>query len=241
MTNLNVVTIPCFSGAAWDLAEFKPLAHRPLQTMRLPEAIDSVEAYADFVLAQVTNLDSYILIGDSFGAVVTIAAAVRQPKGLRGIVLSGGFATSPVTSPIIKAKVAVSRYLKGVLYREITLRFHTDSLVSPYDETGEVAWTKAQIRQFFIENTPQASYTARVSAAFRAHYVDKLHRINVPALILTPSYDKLIGEHAAKQLLDGIADAQEQVIENSGHMFRFTHPITYGTLIERFIQTRIVA
>jgi hypothetical protein len=37
---------------------------------------------------EVKDLDSYVLVGDSYGAVSSIAVATRQPKGLKGPVLS---------------------------------------------------------------------------------------------------------------------------------------------------------
>jgi hypothetical protein len=66
----TVMTVPCFSGAPWDLEKLQLLSDLPLKTMRLPEAIDNIEQYADFVGEQVAGLDCYILIGDSFGAFV---------------------------------------------------------------------------------------------------------------------------------------------------------------------------
>ena len=45
----TIVTIPCFSGAPWDARQLEPFAGRPVRTMRLPEGLDDVEVYADFV------------------------------------------------------------------------------------------------------------------------------------------------------------------------------------------------
>ncbi len=53
MDALTIVTVPCFSGAPWDLDQLTPLARYPLRSMRLPEGIDEIEDYADFVAAQV--------------------------------------------------------------------------------------------------------------------------------------------------------------------------------------------
>jgi pimeloyl-ACP methyl ester carboxylesterase len=78
-----------------------------------------------------------------------------------------------------------------------------------------------------------------MKAAFLANYLDKLNRIQVPTLILTPAYDRLIGKAAAQQMLEGIPDATEIVLPNTGHMFRFTHPITYAEVIREFLETRI--
>jgi len=128
MIGPTIVTVPCFSGAPWHLEELTPLAGRPLRTMRLPDNVDDIDAYADFVEGQVADLDDYILVGDSFGAVVSLALAVRRPRRLRGLVLSGGFAANPVDSPLLRAKVGAARFLPGPLYRQVTLRFHAAAL-----------------------------------------------------------------------------------------------------------------
>ena len=45
---------------------------------------------------------------------------------------------------------------------------------------------------------------------------------------------------ATKQMLDGIPDVTEIVLENTGHMLRFTNPITYANIIESFFIKKIV-
>jgi pimeloyl-ACP methyl ester carboxylesterase len=209
--------------------------------MRLPEALDDIEQYADFVQDQVAHLDSYVLVGDSFGAVVSLAFATRQPSGLQALVLSGGFAENPVTNPFIMMRIKAARLLPGPLYRALTLRFHAASLASPFDKDGQIPWSKKESRKLFLENTPYKSYIGRAKAAFSAQYADQLPKITAPTLIITPSYDKLIGQTAAKQMLDGISDSQEVILHNTGHMFRFSHPITYSQTINSFLDEKLPA
>ncbi len=57
--------------------------------------------------------------------------------------------------------------------------------------------------------------------------------------MLTPEHDTLIGEDAAMILRRGIRDSVEHVLPRTGHMFRFTHPVTYSRHIADFIRTRI--
>lgn len=234
----DIVTVPCFSGAPWDLEKLEPLSNIPLKTMRLPERMDNIEEYADFVAEQVVGLDCYVLVGDSFGAVVSLALATRQPDGLRALVLSGGFAANPVRNPILRARIKAARFLPGPLYRIITLRLHAASLASPYDAEGQVLWSKAKSRKLFIENTPYHSYIARAYAALNTDYLDRLSKINIPTLIITPSYDTLIGKDAANEMLNGIPDSREIVLERTGHMLRFSHPVTYAKTIRMFLQDK---
>lgn len=233
----TIVTVPCFSGTPWQIEQLTPLANWPIRTMRLPEDLDNIEAYADFVAAQVADLKDYILVGDSLGANIALALAVRQPLGLTGLVLSGGFAKNPITDPITKFKVWLATLLPGKLYQAITLRFHVQSLVSPFDTNGEIPYSKQAFWKLFINNTPRHSYLSRIKAIFSADYSAQLSRIRVPTLILTPADDRLIGEEAAQQLVKGIPSAFEVILPNTGHMFRFTHPITYANAIKQFLET----
>jgi|GEM_PF-391624 len=234
----TIVTVPCFSGAPWDLEGLTALSDLPLRTMRLPEGLDDVEDYADFVERQVSDLDCYVLVGDSFGAVVSLALAVRRPPGCRALVMSGGFAASPVRSRLLRARIKAARFLPGPLYRAITLRLHAASLASPYDIDGQVPWTKKKSRRLFAENTPYRSYVARAKAALKVDLRDRLDQVAVPTLIITPEHDTLIGEQAAGEMLEGIPDATEVVLERTGHMLRYSHPDTYARTVRDFLVGR---
>lgn len=235
-----IVTIPCFSGAPWDLETLTPLADWPLRTMALPDGVSDIETYADYVLEQVADVDDFVLVGDSFGAVVALAIAVRRPPGLRGLVVSGGFAANPVTSRIGRTKIAAARFLPGPLYRQVTLRLHAASLASPHDAEGDQVLTTRDTANLFRTSTPWRSYTARARAAFAADYRHQLADIDVPTLILTPEHDTLIGADAATVLRRGIRDSVEHVLPRTGHMFRFTHPVTYSRHIADFVRARVI-
>jgi pimeloyl-ACP methyl ester carboxylesterase len=236
----TIVTIPCFSGAPWDDHQLEPFAGRDVRRMRLPEGLNTVEAYADFVATQVADLDSYVLVGDSFGAVIALTLATRRPKGLTALVLSGGFAANPL--PRWKGIAArASRFAGGPLYRQGTLRFHAFQLASKFDADAEIPLTQNDYRQLFVENTPRRSYTARVTSVIDFDVRDRLDRVSVPTLIVTPQDDKLVGDDAAKEMLAGIPDVREVVLPTTGHMFRFTHPDLYGHTIVDFVDDAITA
>jgi len=231
----TLVTVPCFSGAPWDERQLAPLRPHPVRTMRLPEALDDVDGYADFVATQVEDLSDYVLVGDSFGAVVSLALALRQPAGLRGLVLSGGFAANPL--PRWKAIAAgASRYAGGPLYRQGTLRFHAHELASRFDRGAEVPHRQGDYRRLFVENTPSRSYSARVTSVVSFDVRDQLGKVQVPTLLITPADDRLVGEQAARELCQGLPNAQEVVLPSTGHMFRFTHPSIYGRAIVEFLE-----
>lgn len=234
-TRPTLVTVPCFSGAPWDERQLAGLPAHPVRTMRLPEDVDDVDRYADFLAAQVEDLADYVLVGDSFGAVISLTLALRQPHGLRGLVLSGGFAANPL--PPWKAIAArASRYTGGPLYRQLTLRLHARELASPFDRSAEVPHRKQDYRRLFLENTPRRSYSARVTSVISFDVRDRLAGVHVPTLLITPADDRLVGAQAARQLCDGLPDAREVVLPRTGHMFRFTHPSLYGQTVADFLE-----
>jgi pimeloyl-ACP methyl ester carboxylesterase len=235
----TLVFIPCFSGATWESNQLSHLYDWPSRTLRLPDVHDSLDKYAEFVIEQIKDLEHYVLVGDSFGAVVSIAIAVRQPAGLKGLILSGGFAKNPITSPVLKLLAAMAPFFPGVLYRQLTLRAHASNLRSRFDGEGEVPWSMSKTQKYFVDNTPHPAYVNRVAAVSRADYLSRLRDINVPALILTPEEDRLIGRNAAEEMLNGIKGACELILPRTGHMFRFSHPRLYSRAMRRFLDERV--
>jgi pimeloyl-ACP methyl ester carboxylesterase len=196
----------------------------PLRTLRLPNALDDLERLADFVLAEIRDLEEFVLVGDWFGAVIALAIAIRRPAGLKVLVTSGGFAKNPITSPLLKMLAGLAPYFPGPFYRGLTLRTHDFNLRSRFDGEGEMPWSAARTREFLVRETPHRAYVNRIRSIQQVDYSHELGRINVPTLTLTPAEDRLIGREAAQNLLNGIQGSEELILPRTGHMFRFSHP-----------------
>ncbi len=184
------------------------------------------------------DLDRYVLVGDSFGAAVALTLAVRRPPQLRGLVLSGGFASDPLKGVLPKIGSYMAPLMPGLLYRQLTLRTHALLLRSPHD-TGpgaEIRWPLRASRQLFVRSTSLPSYVGRVRAVQACDLRDRLPNVEVPTLVLSPSYDHLVGEDATKELCRGIARAEHVVLPDTGHMFRFSHPGLYAAAVTGFLE-----
>lgn len=111
---------------------------------------------------EVKDLDSYVLVGDSYGAVSSIAVATRQLKGLKGLVLSGGFAKSPITSPLLKLLTRLAPFFPGPFCRHLSLWSHAAQLASSFDREGEIPWSIGKSRALFL----RLRHTRPTSTAF---------------------------------------------------------------------------
>lgn len=234
-----IVAVPCFAGAPWDERQLRPFAGWTVVSHRLPERIGRVEAYADVLATQVRDHERFVLAGDSFGAAIALELATRRPAGLVGLALSGGFASNPL--PAWKATAArLSRFSYGPLWPQATLRFHASQLASPHDRSAPEPHAPDAYRRFFLEHTNRHTYAARVSSVVGFDVRPRLRDINVPTLVLSPAYDHLVGRRLTDELVGGLADVREVVLQRTGHMFRFTHPDEYGSAIVAFIERAVV-
>jgi pimeloyl-ACP methyl ester carboxylesterase len=170
-----------------------------------------------------------VLVGGSFGALVGPALAERRPRGLRALVMSGGFAKADV-SWIVRARLAAGRLL-GQWGYPIAVWFHVRSLGSPFDPSG----TQQELRDIFLKHCDAATFLHRGAMTLAADLRPGLSRMNVPTLILTPEHDVLIGPKSAGELRSGIARATEIVLRGTGHLLRFTHERDYAWTINQFL------
>lgn len=231
-TQLPLVLVPCFSGAPWETKDFPAWNDRVLVTGQFPDA-GPMDSYIDIVESWTHGLSEYVLVGDSFGASVALALAQRRPTGLRGLVMSGGFAKADV-SALTRARVAGGRLLGQVGY-PLTIFLHVRSLGSRFDPLG----TREELRELFLRYSDAKTFLNRGEMILAADLRPGLGRVDVPTLILTPEDDQLIGPKSARELVDGIPDAAELVLPGTGHLLRFTHETAYAAAVDRFLASQV--
>lgn len=227
-----LILVPCFTGAPWDTDAFPSWKDRVVITDQLPDA-GSIENYTDLVAGWTKGLDEYILVGDSFGAFVSLALAERQPAGLRALVMSGGFAKADV-SAFTRARVAAGKILGQPGY-PVSVYFHVQSLGSHFDPPG----TAERLRSIFLRSANARTFIRRGETILNTDLRVDLAKVNVPTLILSPEDDRLIGPKSVKELREGIPGAEEFVVQRSGHLLRFTHEREYAAAIDEFLTRRL--
>jgi pimeloyl-ACP methyl ester carboxylesterase len=229
---LPLVLVPCFSGAPWKTEDFPAWRDRILVTGQLPDA-GGLDRYANLVASWTEGLDEYAMVGDSFGASVALALAERRPAGLRALVMSGGFAEAHL-APTSVARVFLAMLTGQPGYR-LTVKLHVRSLGSRFDPPG----TAAELRDLFLAHSDNRTFVHRGLAVVRTDLRPGLGKVRVPTLILTPEEDHLIGPAAARELVEGIPDAEERVLPGTGHLLRFTHEREYAAAVDTFLAKRL--
>jgi L-proline amide hydrolase len=187
----------------------------------------------DRLLAHLGIAGRYALLGQSWGGMLGGEHAVRRPPGLKAIIFANSLAS-------MQTWVAEANRLRTELPPEVqaTLRRHeaAGTLTDPdYLAAARVfymrhvcrvdPWPPEVTRTFELMDLDNTVYTA-MNGPTEFHVIgtlkdwtieSRLHRINVPALVISGQYDEAT-PLVTKPLVETIPDVRWVLFEHSSHM-----------------------
>lgn len=211
---LALVLVPGFSGAPWNPGAFGAWRSRILVTARLPDA-GSIDACADAVEGWGAGLRDYALVGDTFGSLVALAVARRQPRGLRALVLSDNCLSAGLVCD--GPEPLVDWYLGRI-------RSRFDPPTTLHD-----------MRLPFRGVCDASTLARRLSIAGDAAAGSHGGAIAVPALVIASEDAGDLAGRSLVPLLGGGATTTRIVLPGTGPRMRFTHPDAYATAVVTFL------
>jgi proline-specific peptidase len=212
-------------------------------------ALCTVARFADEVetVRRELGLERVHILGQSWGGMLAIEYALRQPQGLESLILANTTASIPLW-------VAEANRLRGLLPPEAnaTLLRHeeagtTDS--QEYQDAMQVFYDRHVCRV-----RPYPDYVKRAfdQIGFVYHYMngpsefhvtgvikdwdrsDRLHEIHVPTLIISGHYDE--STPMLNDLLHrGIAGSEWVLLEHSSHLAHVEEPELYMQAVRNFL------
>lgn len=208
-----------------------------------------VSRFADEVgtIRQELGLDRVHILGQSWGGMLAIEYALRQPQGLVSLILAN-------TTSSIPLWVAEANRLRAELPPEVnaTLLRHEEAGTTSdpeYNEAMDVFYARHVCR---IRPMPEFVQRAFDKIGFVYNYMngpsefhvigvikdwdrtDRLSEIHIPTLILSGRYDEstpLINE----VLHRGIIGSEWVILENSSHLAHVEEPELYMQTVQAFL------
>ncbi len=204
----------------------------------------------DNLLTHLEIRDRYLLLGQSWGGMLGAEHAIRNPKGLRALVLSNALASSALWS-------SEAGRLRSEMPREVveTLLRHeaAGTLSDPeYLAASQAYYDKHVCR---VKPTPPdyvrtMDYVAQDPTVYATMWgpseffcngtlkewsvVDHLHLITAPTLLVSGRFDE--STPAVNQpFFDNIPDVRWEILEQSSHMPFFEEPARYLKIIGSFL------
>ena len=205
------------------------------------------------LLEQLGISDNYHLLGQSWGGMLGAEHAIRQPRGLRSLVISD----SPASMPLWLAAAAELRAQLPPDVQETLTRHEaaatTDS--AEYLAAMDVFYARhvcrivphpAELARTFaaIAEDPTVYHTMNGPSEFHVigtlktwSVVDEVNRIQVPTLLISGGHDEA-APSTVQPFADGIPDVRWHIFEQSSHVPHIEERNAYMALVQDFIDAR---
>jgi pimeloyl-ACP methyl ester carboxylesterase len=169
------------------------------------------------------------VLGESFGGLVVIAAALAHPELFERMILVNSFASFPN-----RAKINLGVALYSVLPYSLLKAYRTKTAGSTlFSEDIEQA-----DRLAFRENTRDVhpeGYLSRLRIIKETDLRPRLAEIKVPTLVVAGTEDHLLNAMlAAREMVKGLPYARLKILEGTGHMALLSNRVRVRDWLEEF-------
>lgn len=192
----------------------------------------SIDDYARAALRRMDSLgiDKAVIVGESFGGMVSQHLAACYPERVEALILCntmdvfrrGGFGLNSFTLATMLHNLAFLPGLKRSR-RKALLNFvgkHRGFVMDP--SPGNDGFCD-YIMDYGTAHGPVA-YLNRIVAGVKGNYTSRLREIEAPTLVLRGTEDRLVGAETILQLVGRIPGAQLALVEGGGHCCTYTRP-----------------
>lgn len=189
---------------------------------------DAQAALLQGALSQLA-LGGSIVLGHSWGALVALALALRDPRAVRKLILISGyyFPTLRLDVPVFAAPAIpllgdVMRYTVSAVFARLALKRTVRAMFAP--ETVPPAFLPTLAREMLVRpsqirtNAEDAAFMIPAAASLRKHY----RELTMPVTIFAGAADKIVDPDThARQLHARLPDSALHVLPGLGHMLHY--------------------
>jgi L-proline amide hydrolase len=214
----------------------------------------------DLFLAELNNLiahlgiHDYALLGQSWGGILGAEHAVRQPDGLKALIIANSPASMALWSEAAdRLRLALPAEVQATLlrheeagttdsaeYRAASDVFYARHVCRIQPVPAEVARTFAAIDAdptvYHAMNGPTEFHV--IGSMRNWTIIDRLSHIQVPTLLISGRYDEATPE-TVQPFADGISDVQWQIFERSSHMPHVEEREACMACVAQFLEQRL--
>lgn len=173
-----------------------------------------VADYADWVQEKLAGLKNVILLGHSFGGKVAAEIASKNPKWLKGLILSG---SPSLRRPSLKTnfKLKIAKIAKKLKVNKIV----------KYNPNQEYREALSKGLGQIYKNAVNYDQTG------------SLKKIRVPTLLIWGSDDRDVPISIAYEMKKLVPNSSLKIIENTGHNTFIENPNLYYGYVKKFIES----
>jgi len=215
--------------------------------------VDLLLAELDNLLAHLGIADNYYFLGQSWGGMLGAEHGIRQPAGLKGLVLSN----SPSAMSLWLSEAA---RLRAALPADVADALNRHEAAGTLDDPEYLAATEAFYAEHVcrvVPNPPEVQLTNEAMAEESTVYnvmngpnefltigtlktwtvVDRVHLITAPTLLLSGAHDEATPA-TIQPFMDNIPDVRWEIFPHSSHMPFVEEPEAYFAVLNAFLAER---
>lgn len=229
MVEMKLLLLPGMHGTVDLFAEFEAALPNEFakQAIGFPNDISfSYSQLVDLVRARVPS-ESYVIIAESFSTPLAIQFAATNPPNLKGLVLSAGFATSPVRGALQFLTPFLAPLLAHVPVNQLGARLMLSGSTAPESLQARIRADIASVKSKVLMD--------RVRAVVACNSLDELRRITVPILYLQARYDRLVNPICLEEIRRTKPEIEVAVLDSS-HMLLQQMPRKTAQLVTDFVR-----
>lgn len=226
----KLVLLPGMYGTGDLFAEFIAALPAGLATRVVEYPNDVSLSYAQLmtlVQAAVPVDEPYVVVAESFSTPLAIQFAATHPVNLKGMVLSAGFATSPVRGVLRRLTPFLAPLLAFLPVNEIAARLMTLGSTAPKPVLKRVAAGIAAVRPKVLMD--------RVMAVERCDVRGDLRRVTVPVLCMQSRYDRMVNAVCMEEMRR-VKPELQVVVFDASHMLIQQLPRETAATVADFVR-----
>jgi pimeloyl-[acyl-carrier protein] methyl ester esterase len=230
LSETKLVLLPGMHGDGELFSDFMRALPDDLASTAWSYVNDVCQSYADHlreVESVVAEWGSFVVLGESYSSTIAIQFAARRSPNLKGLILSAGFATSPVRGVlqwIAPAAVPVLSYLP---VNKIGARIMVPGEMRPGSASARMRDAIAAVRPKVLMD--------RVRSVLRCNALEELRKVEAPVLYLQARYDRLVNPVCLKEM-QRVKPVIEVEVFDSSHMILQERPQEAAEIVAKFVR-----
>jgi pimeloyl-ACP methyl ester carboxylesterase len=217
------------------------------QPLTTDHSLDAYVAWLDSFVTALHLATPPIILGHSFGSIITAHYAATYPDALSRLIL-----VNPIGAPALKGPKAVLSQLAifyywlgrklpvGIAYKWLSAKSIVMVMSSTMTKTHDKT-LRAFIHDQHLQHFSKFANSTTLSQAFKtsvSHNVrDSAGDITVPTLLIAGEVDDITPLHKQRELVKLFPDASLHVINHVGHLTHYETPDQVAQLIQDFIKS----
>lgn len=189
--------------------------------------VDDLESIIDGL-----ELNKPVLCGLSMGGYISLRAAERMQEKFKALILCDTKTAADDNGGKLKRAAAIKQINTGgfeSFVESFVPNCFGEQFVKESKSNYEVVMNRSK------KNNPLGVKGCLLAMAGRTDTTDSLKNINLPALIICGSEDKLSPPETMKSIADQIPNSKFAMIEEAGHMTPVEKPEIVATAIKQFL------